>query len=95
MADSETRDLDLAIRRRTERIPARFGSHLAYCDAVEAGLLASEPKPAAVVRSFEELRRDVDAMMSEDMPPWTPRPAGPTCFSAIVLGGGWNDELDE
>ncbi len=92
MTVAELRDLDVAVRRREARVPARFGSYEAYCKAVEQGLLSAEPKATYQVRPLEELQQEIDGMVGEPMPPWAPQPSGPTCFGNLIV---LSDEFDE
>jgi hypothetical protein len=99
MSREIAQQIDQAVRRRESRIPTRFKSYSTYLQAVEGGLLTQEPAPLETPPSMAELRRQIDAMVDEAMPPWAPRLEGPTAWSLIVMarsdGEYEHDDLDD
>lgn len=93
LSKSELIDLDTAWRRREARVPARFGTHLAYLAAVENGLLTTEPQTSGPVPDLQAMQTAIRAMLSEEMPPWQPRPEGPSKHNLIALCGN-EDEME-
>lgn len=96
LTPAEHRDLAIAWQRREQRVPARFGSHTAFMDAVERGLLTTEPTVSGwlpVGEIMEQLRNS----RTETMPEWTPRPKGPNknMLRNMARGAKQADDEDE
>lgn len=94
MTRDEIQQLAQAVRRRTERIPARHETYLSYCRAVEAGLLSTEPKAEKPTRTLAELQSEIAAMQAEKMPIWRPEPDECTTRRLIALANV-SDQEDE
>lgn len=97
MSAEELAAANLAWQRRCERIPAKFGSYEGYLQAVENGLFAREPKGHYKQLSERELRQQIEAAKTEPMPPWKPRPEGPSKLCLLALANFYNrdDEDDD
>lgn len=74
MTVPELRELNRAWARRKARVPANFGSHLAYCEAVERGLLQQDPAGPHDALSADQIAQQLAIAASVPMPPWRPRP---------------------
>ena len=78
MSAHDLADLNRAWRRRCERVPASFGSCTDYMEAVGQGLLEREPAATYNTLSASQLVDEIEAAVSVPMPPWKPRPEGPS-----------------
>ena len=94
---AEVREANQDWHRRQTRVPAKFGSHLAYCRAVEEGLLDREPQSTGVeTMTLQQIRNAVQRATTEPMPPWKPRPQGPSlCNIYGLVRGTVEHEPDE
>lgn len=95
MSAEELAAANQAWARRQARIPATFGTYERYLEAVAAGLLERAPCGTYKQLSERELIQQIEAAKTEPMPPWRPRPEGPSKLCLLALASFYDRDTDD